>query len=105
MTIKYKKTVIYVTGTSILVDYIETDTESDEKRFFFSYRAKKQDSNVEEIAFTAGMVCAPKRMKTTMEDIKAKFAIFKDNGSGTIEDFLSFMVSQERNEKIEKLGI
>jgi hypothetical protein len=108
MIIKYKNTVIEVTGPSILVDYIEPDPdakESDKKRFFFSYRASKQDSSVEEIAFRAGMDWAPQRMKTTMEDIKVKFEIFKENGGGTIEDFLSFMVSQERNEKLEKIGI
>jgi hypothetical protein len=108
MTIKYKDTTIKTIGISVLVDYIEPDPyakESDKKRFFFNYSIHKETITIKEIHFRGGMVIAPPRMKETMEDIKAKFAIFKDNGSGTIEEFLSFMVSQERNEKIEKLGI
>lgn len=95
------------TGASILVDYIEPDPDwkpGDKFRFFFSYRAN-QNGIVEEISFKVGMNFAPQRMKLTMEDIKVKFIGFNENGGGNIKDFLSFMVAEERNEKIEKLGI
>ena len=111
MKIKYKNTRISNTpANSVCVEYTAPDPDNKQRRFFFSYRAHKngvidKSGIVEVLFFKAGMDWAPQRMKVTMEDLKSKFAIFKENGSGTIEDFLSFILAQERNEKLEKLGI
>lgn len=51
------------------------------------------------------MEWAPQRMKVTMEDLKSKFESFQEVGGGTIEDYFSFLLSFERDEKLNQLGI
>ena len=102
MKIKYKNTYISIgRETSLCVDYIDKE---DKNKFFFYY-INFENKKVKQLAFKAGMEWAPKRMKVTMEDLKSKFESFQELGGGTIEDYFSFLLSFERDEKLNQLGI
>jgi hypothetical protein len=117
MKIKYKDTEIYNTidRQSICVQYLYDDPDQKEdkreqNKFYFNYSIHQEKSSSEtydmvELHFKAGMVIASQRMKETMEELKIMFNIFKENGSGKIEDFMRFIASEERNEKLKQLGI
>jgi hypothetical protein len=116
MKIKYKDTEIYRgSGNALCVEYLYDDPDHNppqrkKNKFFFNFSmvhnpSYNRTSEVDRIHFKAGMDWAPQRMKVTMEELKTMFNIFKENGGGTIDDFLSFILSEERKEKLKQLGI
>lgn len=116
MKIKYKDTEIYRgSGNALCVEYLYDDPDHNppqrkQNKFFFNFSmvhnpTYNRTGEVDRIHFKAGMDWAPKRMKVTMEELKTMFNIFKENGGGTIEDFLNLLTSYERNEKLKQLGI
>jgi len=112
MKIKYKDTEIYRGyGNALCVEYLYDDPDHNppkrkQNKFFFNFSmVHHRTDKIDRLHFKAGMDWAPQRMKVTMEDLKVKFKEFKDNGGGTIEDFLNLLTSYERNEKLNQLGI
>ena len=118
MKIKYKDTEIYITSTarnSVCVEYLYDDPDQKEdkikqNKFYFNFSMVHDPTwhrtgEMDRLHFKAGMDWAPPRMKVTMEELKIMFNIFKENGSGGIDDFLSFIVSEERNNKLKQIGI
>lgn len=108
MKIKYKNFYISISReTSLCVEYIEKE---DKNKFFFYYTNftifhNIENKKVKQLFFKAGMEWAPQRMKDTMEDLKSKFESFQELGGGTIEDYFLFLLSFERDEKLNQLGI
>ena len=102
MKIKYKNFHISISReNSLCVDYIDKE---DKNKFFFYY-INLENKKVKQLFFKGGMVIAPQRMKDTMEDLKSKFESFQEVGGGTIEDYFLFLLSFERDEKLNQLGI
>lgn len=117
MKIKYKDTEIYRgdPGNSVCVEYLYDDPNHQppkrkQNKFYFNFSmihdlTYNRTDKMDRLHFKAGMDWAPQRMKVTMEELKSMFNIFKENGSGSIDDFLSFIVSEERNNKLKQIGI
>ena len=112
MKIKYKDTDIYRgdPGNSVCVEYLYDDSDHQppqrkKNKFYFNFSMRHDNDIMDRLHFKAGMDWAPQRMKVTMEELKSMFNIFKENGSGSIDDFLSFIVSEERNNKLKQIGI
>ena len=110
MRIRYKETYIQLNGFSIGVHYDET---KDEKNKFYFYYLTEDGSNanitskVINLTFKVAMdfKTTPGKMKDTMEDLKLKFEEFNELGGGNIIEFLSYLKSYERDEKLNQLGI
>lgn len=110
MKIKYKNIYLSISREfALCVDYINnsfSEIEESKNRFFFYYNwhlEHQKDKRVKQLGFKAGMEWSPQRMKDTMEDIKSKFELFQEVGGGEIEDFFSFLLSFERDEKLNNL--